>query len=205
MINIPLHQQLEQTFTRIQQERMEGVPVLNNRLSVKAIGFHQWKDYQLGILVTPWFMNLILLPNMDEISSEMKVGNTKSFVFPSGVYDFIVGHEKQFGFYLNCSLFSPMFEFEDQAAAELTAKEALAAIMNEENFDRASQHRTQEIAEIWAGEKTVSKNDERFDPNDPNIVLLGKVDDATPHKIIKETSSRRDFLRGRVFHSDSEL
>ncbi len=195
------YQRLEQTFKRIQLERMEGVPVLNDRLCVKAIGFLQWNDFQLGILITPWFMNLMLLPVEAKSTILAKTGDIQTYVFPSGAYDFIVGYEDELGHYLNCSLFSPMFEFEDQQAAELTAQEALAAIMQEENFDQSSQHRTQEIAEIWSGEKSITPDKDGFiqksESSSDNI-------DPQPRKVIKDVASRRDFLRGRVFNSDSD-
>lgn len=197
------YQRLETTFSYIQRERMEGVPVLNERLCVKAIGFHEWNGYQLGILITPWFMNLMLLPATVKVSNESKIGDIQTHIFPSGAYDFIVGYEEQFGVYLSCSLFSPMFEFEDQEAADLTAQEALAALIDEENFDQESQHRTQEIAEIWSGEKTITPEKDGFNrksetgAEDENIQL-------PPQKVIKETASRRDFIRGKIFNSGSD-
>ena len=39
---------LEKTFRDIQNTRMEGVPVINEKLSVKAIQFQAWDNHQLG-------------------------------------------------------------------------------------------------------------------------------------------------------------
>jgi len=204
MIEEQPYQRLETTFNCIQRERMEGVPVLNERLCVKAIGFHEWNGYQLGILITPWFMNLMLLPATVKVSNESNMGDIQTHIFPSGAYDFIVGYEQQFGLYLSCSLFSPMFEFEDQQEADLTAQEALAALMDEENFDQESQHRTQEIAEIWSGEKTISPEKDGFNQKS-EAQAESELVQSSPQKLIKETASRRDFLRGNVFNSGSDL
>ena len=48
--------------TRIQRERMADIPLLNPALEVQAVGFSVWEAYCLGVLITPWFMNLMLLP-----------------------------------------------------------------------------------------------------------------------------------------------
>jgi len=195
MLNTSL-EQLEPTFQTILDERMKGVPVVNEQLAVRTIGFDQWNDYQLGILITPWFMNLMLLPSIDLQQDDVKVGSIQTHVFPSGAYDFIVGFELGLGLYLSCSLFSPMFEFEDQYAAELTAKEALSAIMNDENTDIDSQIRDKEIVEIWAGEKPEpDKTDSLFAKQDD----LDKPEHKPLSERIKESTSRRDFLRGKVF------
>jgi [NiFe] hydrogenase assembly HybE family chaperone len=156
--------QLEPIFQMILEKRMEGVPIINDRLTVKAVDFQQWHSYQLGILITPWFMNLILLPAIKTNVEQAQVGSKETHVFPSGAYEFIAGFEDGLGFYLSCSLFSPMFEFEDQDIAELTAQEALLAIMSEDNLD--------------VEKKTLSER-------------------------ISEPTSRRDFLRGKVFTEDA--
>ena len=43
-------------------------------------------------------------------------------------FDFIGSHEPAFGSYAACSLFSPMFEFGDQAAAVATARAVLTTL-----------------------------------------------------------------------------
>ena len=221
-----IHSTLESTFSVIQQTRMDGVPVMNDKLSVKAIGFHTWNNYQLGILITPWFMNLMLLSqdafqasNKQKSVNHLKVGSIQPHVFPSGAYDFVVGYEEGIGHYQSCSLFSPMFEFEDQTSAELTAKEALAAIMNEDNIDFASQSRDNEIEQIWKGEKAAPVVTDGFasDSSNPDSNLI--VNTKSPKKPqkglseriiegiekgIDEPTSRRDFLRGKIFSTNAK-
>lgn len=121
-------ERLEQTFQAIERERMQGVPILNANLQVKAIGFKRWQDYRLGILLTPWFMNIVLLPE----AQDWQVGAKHNIALPSGEYECIVGHENTLGFYLSCSLFSPVLEFENQAAAEATAEIALLHLLKQE-------------------------------------------------------------------------
>lgn len=113
---------LERIFRDIQTTRMADVPVLNSALRVEAVSFSAWGDDWLGILVTPWFMNLMLLPRT--AWPELPTGQTIVHAFPSGEYPFIVGAEPALGRHQFCSLFSPMFEFPDQASARATAQAA---------------------------------------------------------------------------------
>lgn len=197
--------QLEYTFRQIHAERMQGVPVVNEKLTVKATEFRTWKNYQLGILITPWFMNIMLLPagKASDNPIKHKVGATQNHVLPSGSYEFVTGYEDSIGFFESCSLFSPMFEFPDQETAELTAKEAFLALMDRGNIDIASQNPSEEIEKIWSGEKpqpTITKN---FDGSEISKNHSTKKVNEKPRKRLKERlkepSSRRDFLRGSAF------
>ena len=55
---------LEAVFRDIAATRMEGVPLLHASLQVQAVDFapEPEGDFALGVLVTPWFMNLMRLP-----------------------------------------------------------------------------------------------------------------------------------------------
>jgi len=53
---------LEAVFRDIERTRMAGLPILNTALTVEAIGFTPWQGHWLGALITPWFLNLVLVP-----------------------------------------------------------------------------------------------------------------------------------------------
>ena len=53
---------LVELYRHIAGTRMDGVPILHAGLSVRAIGFERVGSGALGILLTPWFMNLVWLP-----------------------------------------------------------------------------------------------------------------------------------------------
>lgn len=120
---------LERVFRRIEAERMVGVPILNHNLEVEAVGFREWQGHWLGVLITPWFMNLMLLPGRQSDWTALPAGKSRVWGLPAGEYEFIAGFELGLGEYHACSLFSPMFEFADHEAARLTARAALAAIL----------------------------------------------------------------------------
>lgn len=129
---------LEHTFTEIQRTRMTGVPVVNAELSVNAGHFIEWQGYYLGVLITPWFMNLMLLPANEETRDDLnsrRVATKQTHSFPSGAYEFITGAEDAIGHFQSCSLFSPMFEFQDQQAAIETAAAVMAGLMDVDNFE----------------------------------------------------------------------
>ena len=118
---------LETTFSLVQQ-RMDGLPFLNPRLQVRALGFQPWQQYWLGVLVTPWFMNFMLLPR-EEGASVPRFGEAQSVSFPCGTFSFIGGHEGGIGNYMSCSLFSPVQELESQHLAEEIAMASLKQLL----------------------------------------------------------------------------
>lgn len=120
---------LELVFGTIQRERMQGLPILNPRLRVQVIGPQAWEGGWLGVLVTPWAMNLVALPALGETGALGSLGSKRLRRFPSGEYEFIAGDPAGIGPHEACSLFSPMHEFADQGAAVATALEVLKALM----------------------------------------------------------------------------
>ncbi|MFU8788067.1 MAG: [NiFe]-hydrogenase assembly chaperone HybE [Methylobacter sp.] len=122
---------LETTFNEILAKRMCGLPVINPALSVQAVGFNRFGEDWVGVLVTPWFMNLMLLPGVDSIWHNQQPGTKIDRHFPQGAFEFTLGRETQIGTYAACSLFSPMFQFENQAAALAAAASALQGLLAE--------------------------------------------------------------------------
>lgn len=122
---------IEAVFRAVQQTRMADVPILNPRLAVAAVGTRAWAGKWLSILVTPWCMNILILPDVgtDERWIDAAPGGSVKMSMPSGVYSFIAGSEPDLGPFLMCSLFSPMLEFADQAAAIATAEAAMGELL----------------------------------------------------------------------------
>ena len=120
---------LERHFEAIHRGPMAGLPMLNPVLQVRALGFQPWNAHWLGVLVTPWFMNLVLMPRLAEHFPPCAERESRHLVFPAGVFEFIGAHDAGLGSWLACSLFSPMFEFGDQAGAEATALAALQGLL----------------------------------------------------------------------------
>ncbi len=126
-------ERLAAVFAKIQAERMEGVPILNPRLEVEVIDTRDCDGHWLCVLVTPWFINLMLLPATAEQAQawqSLGLGASVPHRFPAGRFDFLVGEETGIGRYQMCSLFSPVLEFEDQEAARIAGRAALEALFD---------------------------------------------------------------------------
>jgi [NiFe] hydrogenase assembly HybE family chaperone len=145
---------LEAAFTSIQDQRMADVPVLNAALRVEAVGFMPWNDYYLGVLVTPWFMNLMLVPQEAD-NWQLLAGTKANHTFPSGEYEFIAGDESDIGPYEMCSLYSPMFEFENQEAAVATARFVLEVLM----ADAEAADTVKPVVVATKTERTISRRE----------------------------------------------
>jgi [NiFe] hydrogenase assembly HybE family chaperone len=127
---------LEAAFRRVALTRMHDIPILNPALGVEAIGLRRWRPgsveaetldgpFWLGILLTPWFMNLLLLPAGAEALPAVPPGGEIILSLPGGDLPFMAGREDGIGEYRLCSLFSPVLQFADQDSARATALEVL--------------------------------------------------------------------------------
>ena len=117
-------------YEAIYEERMRDLPIVNPRLSVEAVGFDRWEDQDLGILITPWFMNLVLLPASGK-RVDLPQGERLECRFPSGPCELTVYHDEELGTYLAAVLFRTVVDFPDQETAVAIAEEALAQIIAE--------------------------------------------------------------------------
>lgn len=116
---------LEAAFRRIQHERMGDMPMLNKALEVRALEFGRWQGQWLGALVTPWFMNLVLVPGDAAAWRPAADGERVFYSFAAGSFAFLGSSEPEVGEFQTCSLVSMMARFVDQASACLTARIAL--------------------------------------------------------------------------------
>ena len=127
---------LEAAFREIHVGRMRGIPLLNEALAVRAVGFRAHDGHLLGVLVTPWFMNLILAPGVDDDWSALVSGAKELIAFPSGLYEFTAVHRAvqvpgaDLPPYKACALFSPMFEFSTMQQAIDTAEATLRGLLD---------------------------------------------------------------------------
>jgi [NiFe] hydrogenase assembly HybE family chaperone len=124
---------LEAAFRRIAATRMAGLPINHPQLAVEGVGFRIWQRKWLGVLVTPWAVNLVLLPGGDPEFEVLTTDKRQTWRFPSGEYDFMGGDEEECGAYQFCSLVSPVPEegVADQAAARALAAEVLVRLFSD--------------------------------------------------------------------------
>jgi [NiFe] hydrogenase assembly HybE family chaperone len=122
-------QALVNVYAQIAAKRMQGLPFLHAKLQVQAVAFEcdaAEPNLAVGILITPWFMNLLRLPLNDAAGQGMlAIGIKAERACGAHRFEFIGSHEAATGAFEAASLYSPMFEFADQAAAVATACEVL--------------------------------------------------------------------------------
>ena len=132
---------LEAAFRRIERTRMAGLPLLHPRLTVQAVDFATARpepstpralpasaapSLACGVLVTPWFMNLVQLPlHADGVAALPAPGDAADLEVGGWTFRFHGQHEAGCGRFAAASLVSPMAEFADQAAAVATARALL--------------------------------------------------------------------------------
>jgi [NiFe] hydrogenase assembly HybE family chaperone len=138
-------------FREIWHAKMRDLPMVNKLLSVEAVGFRMVDGRPLGVLISPWFMNLIQLPAEDEEWSNLVPGAKELIAFPSGEYEFIHNTRDLIGGYKACSLFSPMGDFSTQMQAQEVARAVMVALFDEGNraeTDRAADIRAEREAAL---------------------------------------------------------
>lgn len=76
-------------FERVLAERMQGLPFLNPALSVLAFDFRREDGDWLGGLVTPWSVQLMLLPGGGCLWCDTPAGERSGVALPVGTLPFI--------------------------------------------------------------------------------------------------------------------
>jgi len=155
-------------FENIAAMRMVGVPILNPALHVEAVGFREWQGYWIGVLVTPWMINLVLLPGDDAPLQPLWLDEKQTWMFPSGTYEFMGLNEDALGPCHIRPLISPVAEFASHEDALAVAREIAAALFREE---QSEQERSEQLADMVEGAR-----------------LKGE-------SLANKPISRRDFLR----------
>lgn len=138
-------------FREIWHSKMRDVPMVNKLLTIEAVGWQMVEERPLGVLISPWFMNLVQLPREDEDWSQLVAGEKEILTFPSGDYEFIHNTRELVGGYKACSLFSPMGDFSSQMQAQEVARAVMIALFDGDNkaeTDRAADIRAAREAEL---------------------------------------------------------
>jgi len=120
---------LVERYRSIYDERMRDLPIINSALEVEAVGFRVFDVHHIGVLITPWFMNLVLLLGSD-IGSRLKQGSKSTLRFPSGPVEFITAQDESLGPYLTAVLFRSVADFADQESTREVALEVMQELFN---------------------------------------------------------------------------
>ena len=117
-------------YRQIYRERMQGLPIVNQQLEVEAVGFRDFEEHRLGILITPWFMNLVLLPGNKDYEGFAQ-GTSMAWSVPGGGYEFTACRDDHLGTYFTAILFRTVADIPDQPTARAIAGEIMLQLFRE--------------------------------------------------------------------------
>jgi [NiFe] hydrogenase assembly HybE family chaperone len=140
-------QDLAGIYQRIADERMQGMPFVNRALRVEAVDFRAWDDHQVGVLITPWFMNLILIPGPEDEWRDFGSGESTAMEFPSGSCDFHASRPDGSSLHLCASLFTSVEDFPDQQTARRVAREVMKNIFDQPEDGRSRTEQREATAD----------------------------------------------------------
>jgi [NiFe] hydrogenase assembly HybE family chaperone len=109
---------------------MRALPLYNAKVAIEAIGFRPFgDDTLLGVVLTPWFMNVMTLPVEPAPIDMAEIGKTIFIELPAGKRAFVVGGDEVIGLYRAHSLHSPVLNFTLPGQARAEAQLKLAILM----------------------------------------------------------------------------
>lgn len=121
---------IEAMYRQVWETSMHDMPFVNNALVVSAIGFRRHEGDWVGAVVTPWFLNLFVLPGGGQLWSDMASGDRVRIAFPVGALEFIADYhpDGDVPAYQYCPLFAPVTQFVNQESAVAAAEAALESL-----------------------------------------------------------------------------
>ena len=148
-----LHGDPSEALARVFREaaaRMAGFAFVNPALRVEPVGFAPWQGAWLGVMVTPWCMNLVLAPRDPASWQPLAPGAKRTYRFPAGDYEFVGAVDDAVGEYRVCSLLSPLLEYDDHETARLVAMLARDALFDPAHADPSVVARPRPLAQLEA-------------------------------------------------------
>ncbi|HJV25074.1 MAG TPA: [NiFe]-hydrogenase assembly chaperone HybE [Aromatoleum sp.] len=120
-------------FQHVSETRMAGLPFLNPNVEVRVVGCTRHAGDWLAAAVTPWSIQLVLLPGGGALWQDTAAGVRRTLSLPVGELVFI-GEESDEAHaplpaFLYCPLISPLDHLADTDAACAIARDALAAVL----------------------------------------------------------------------------
>jgi [NiFe] hydrogenase assembly HybE family chaperone len=121
---------LARHFAAVARERMAGLDFLNPVIAVQVAECRRIDGDWLAALVTPWSIQLVLLPGGGTLWADSAPGLRRHVALPAGALVFIGdAGEAALPAYQYCPLIAPVDRVADTAAACAIARDALAAVL----------------------------------------------------------------------------
>jgi [NiFe] hydrogenase assembly HybE family chaperone len=116
-------------YRRVGETDMAGVPICNPALAVEAVGFRPFGPGWLGAVVTPWFLNAVLIPADPALWESLLDGDRTVIALPAGDHAFTAARLEGPGTLLVIPLVSAMNVFSSHAEAVAAARFAVDRLM----------------------------------------------------------------------------
>ncbi len=121
------------------EPRMRDLPFYNDSLSIEPVGFREWEGHRLGILITPWFINLILLPGERDDWSAVEQGDQSDWHLPSETVRFTANRsEDDEDVFLAAPVFTNVIGVPDHEAAKNIAAQVLQSLLAKPGSEEAA-------------------------------------------------------------------
>jgi [NiFe] hydrogenase assembly HybE family chaperone len=138
--------------------RMRDLPIYNATLSVEAVGFRRAGNVLVGALITPWFLNIVIL-GRPQLPPE---GESVELMFPGGRFVAVAATPEDAA-HLAIRLMSPMKGVPDQDGARAVAEESLRLVLSPHPAARAAETPKTTAAEAPKGVAQCGLPDELVD------------------------------------------
>ncbi|MBS1190330.1 MAG: hypothetical protein H6R10_2122 [Rhodocyclaceae bacterium] len=116
---------LEAHYRLVWKTRMADLSFVNPALGIAAVGFRRHRGDWVGVMVTPWFLNLFLISGGGELWGDIPAGERRYLELPCGTLQFIADDDPDLGPYQYCPLIAPVTHLPDMASALAAAGDAL--------------------------------------------------------------------------------
>ena len=136
---------------RAADARMRDTPFHNDALDIEPVGFRDWEGHRLGVMIAPWFLNLVLLPGEDEDWRALRQGDQSDWHFPAETVRFTAGVTETGDVFLAAPAFNSVTDFPDQATARAVAEQLLTSLLAEPGSEDAPPGRTVSRRDIFRG------------------------------------------------------
>ena len=109
---------------------MRDMPFVNPVLGVEAVGFRRHEGDWLGVMITPWFLNLFLIHGGGKLWGDIPAGERRYLNLPCGTLQFLADDDPDLGPYQYCPLIAPVSDLPDMATARQAAHQALVTVLS---------------------------------------------------------------------------
>lgn len=116
-------------YRRVAETDMVGVPICNPALGVEAVGFRPFGPGRLGAVVTPWFLNAVLVPDDPAHWAPLLDGDRIVVTLPAGDHAVTAARLEGLGTVTVIPLVSAMNVFTSHAEAVAAARFAVDRLM----------------------------------------------------------------------------